>query len=145
MGREKGMPGSEIKFLCKHCGQALEADSDMAGETLNCPACKKVIEVPLVSEARKSDLTWHILVLWIFFCVLVFGYIGHCNLRRSSSSPVPRTTKQTARDNIRNQIRDMGGRAGSIGEIGGGYVVRVTFKDGRRIQTYWDENGRRIR
>jgi len=37
---------SHIKFACPYCSQSLEAPSDMAGETLSCPACQKQITVP---------------------------------------------------------------------------------------------------
>ncbi len=39
-----------MKFNCIHCGQSLEADSDMAGSSVACPACSKNITVPVPKE-----------------------------------------------------------------------------------------------
>ena len=36
----------EIAFACPHCGQSLEAQQEMKGLTLTCPACEKEIIVP---------------------------------------------------------------------------------------------------
>lgn len=35
-----------ISFQCQHCGQSLEAESDMAGEYIPCPACQRLISIP---------------------------------------------------------------------------------------------------
>jgi len=39
-----------MKFKCIHCGQSLEADSDMAGITVECPACSKEVRVPILKD-----------------------------------------------------------------------------------------------
>ena len=36
----------EIRFECPHCEQSLEAPSDMAGESIDCPSCGNPIDVP---------------------------------------------------------------------------------------------------
>lgn len=59
---------SDIKFNCPSCGQSLEAPPGMAGQLIDCPSCKKTIEVyayrttpgveiphpPLASSPRPS-------------------------------------------------------------------------------------------
>lgn len=35
-----------INFLCSHCSQSLEAESDMAGQVIKCPTCYKSITIP---------------------------------------------------------------------------------------------------
>ena len=37
---------AEISFACPHCNQKLEAPDDMAGQTVECPACQKPMAVP---------------------------------------------------------------------------------------------------
>ena len=37
---------SEISFKCPHCQQDLTAPDEMAGQTIDCPACNKPFEVP---------------------------------------------------------------------------------------------------
>ena len=37
-----------IKFSCSHCQQSLEADLDMAGQEVECPACGKPVIIPQV-------------------------------------------------------------------------------------------------
>ena len=39
-----------MKFNCIHCGQSLEADSDMAGASVTCPACSKDMTVPVTKD-----------------------------------------------------------------------------------------------
>lgn len=39
-----------MKFSCMHCGQRLEADPDMEGTSVTCPACLKNITVPVTQE-----------------------------------------------------------------------------------------------
>jgi phage FluMu protein Com len=40
----------EIVFECQHCGQWLEAPSDMASLFVECPKCEAIIKVPAVSQ-----------------------------------------------------------------------------------------------
>ncbi len=35
-----------IKFLCSHCSQSLDAESNMSGQVINCPICQKSITIP---------------------------------------------------------------------------------------------------
>jgi hypothetical protein len=37
----------DINFDCPHCNQNLDAPSDMAGETIECPTCRKSIGIPV--------------------------------------------------------------------------------------------------
>ena len=39
-----------MTFECQHCGQRLEADSDMAGSVVECPTCSRQITVPAASH-----------------------------------------------------------------------------------------------
>jgi DNA-directed RNA polymerase subunit RPC12/RpoP len=42
------MPEAEdIEFSCPRCNQSLEAPTDMAGETIECPACEQAIAIPV--------------------------------------------------------------------------------------------------
>ncbi|OGV69434.1 MAG: hypothetical protein A2283_16440 [Lentisphaerae bacterium RIFOXYA12_FULL_48_11] len=36
----------EIRFVCPKCGQKLECELKMAGQKIQCPACKNSINVP---------------------------------------------------------------------------------------------------
>ncbi len=44
---------AEINFDCPHCGQNLDAEEDMAGWSIDCPACSKKIKVP-IPEGREA-------------------------------------------------------------------------------------------
>ncbi|MDD5708130.1 MAG: HU family DNA-binding protein, partial [Kiritimatiellae bacterium] len=44
-----------VSFLCKSCGQEIEAPIDMAGSQDECPACGVAILVPYVSEPGTSQ------------------------------------------------------------------------------------------
>lgn len=44
-----------ISFLCKSCGQEIEAPFDMAGSQDECPTCGAPIEVPYLSEPGTSQ------------------------------------------------------------------------------------------
>lgn len=50
------MTGSyNITFSCPHCGQYLEADSDIVGMSVECPGCRKSLIVPSFdSECQKE-------------------------------------------------------------------------------------------
>ena len=37
---------ADIKFQCAGCGQSLEAPADIAGSSIECPACNMAITVP---------------------------------------------------------------------------------------------------
>ena len=37
---------SDIKFNCSTCNQSLEAPPEMAGQLIECPTCKKTLEIP---------------------------------------------------------------------------------------------------
>ena len=47
------MPG--IKFNCEYCQQPLEAPSEMAQETIECPACKHTITIPSERVQKYND------------------------------------------------------------------------------------------
>ena len=40
----------DVKFPCPHCDQHMVAPEEMLGDTVDCPACKSRIRVPLVSS-----------------------------------------------------------------------------------------------
>jgi len=46
---------NEIKFSCVHCSQHLEAANTMAGERIECPACKQMIVIPVPPSPAKRD------------------------------------------------------------------------------------------
>jgi DNA-directed RNA polymerase subunit RPC12/RpoP len=35
-----------MRFACPSCGQHIEADDDMAGETATCPFCQRQFPIP---------------------------------------------------------------------------------------------------
>lgn len=39
---------ANIRFSCRFCNQPLEAPNDMERELIDCPACKKTIEIPAI-------------------------------------------------------------------------------------------------
>jgi hypothetical protein len=43
----------DIRFTCQHCGQSLEAQADMAGDSIDCPTCHKLIAVPISEPTQK--------------------------------------------------------------------------------------------
>jgi len=47
---------SETKFYCQHCGQPLEAPDDIAGESVDCPACGISLVVPAFSASASQAL-----------------------------------------------------------------------------------------
>jgi hypothetical protein len=42
----------EVMFTCPNCKQQLEADANMAGSSINCPACQAVIVIPAADPAN---------------------------------------------------------------------------------------------
>lgn len=44
----------DIKFNCRFCRQSLEAPPDMAGESIECPACKGAIAIPSPSQMSRG-------------------------------------------------------------------------------------------
>jgi len=53
--RAEGSDQNAIKFFCVRCGQHLEAESDMAGATLQCPVCQQTITVPPSPSASSRE------------------------------------------------------------------------------------------
>lgn len=49
------MEQKSFTFACPHCGQHLEAESDMIGVSLDCPACGQNLEVPAIDDALGGD------------------------------------------------------------------------------------------
>lgn len=45
-----------ISFGCPHCAQSLEAEEDMAGDSLSCPSCNKTLTVPRIQATPKLRL-----------------------------------------------------------------------------------------
>mgnify|MGYP000243992068 CR=1 FL=1 len=45
---------SDLKVSCPNCDQQLEADEEMAGETVDCPSCQKPFELPNPEESKPS-------------------------------------------------------------------------------------------
>jgi uncharacterized paraquat-inducible protein A len=37
---------SDVKFQCPHCGQTIDAPSEMRGQKCSCPACNSQLDVP---------------------------------------------------------------------------------------------------
>ena len=48
---------STFDISCPHCGQALEADESLVGQTLDCPACGKQLEVPAPFAAETPSVS----------------------------------------------------------------------------------------
>jgi len=49
------MSMADIKFKCLGCNQSLEAPPDMARQLIDCPTCKRVIEVPSSNRVQKNS------------------------------------------------------------------------------------------
>jgi TM2 domain-containing membrane protein YozV len=47
---------ADINFNCQHCNQNIDAPSDMAGETVECPACGKSIAVPVPQAPAQPEV-----------------------------------------------------------------------------------------
>ena len=45
---------ADFKFSCPHCKQSLEAEDDMRGQAVSCPACNGQIQVPSLAPARQA-------------------------------------------------------------------------------------------
>ncbi len=43
---------TDFKFACEHCGQHIQCSEHYAGQQINCPACRKLIQVPAISKQR---------------------------------------------------------------------------------------------
>lgn len=46
---------AEIEFTCPNCDQVLEVDKEMAGDTIECPACNVEISVPHPDEESGEE------------------------------------------------------------------------------------------
>jgi hypothetical protein len=46
-----------MKFQCTHCGQHLEGDEDLAGASIDCPACQKPFMIPSAAAVRSPEPT----------------------------------------------------------------------------------------
>lgn len=46
---------ADITFTCPHCNQELEAPDDLAGETIDCPACEGQLIVPSPAGAESAS------------------------------------------------------------------------------------------
>lgn len=49
-----------MKFTCSSCNQTLEADQDMAGTYVECPACKKRLRIPEIEQqtGKTNQISW---------------------------------------------------------------------------------------
>ncbi len=48
---------ADINFKCPHCGQDLNGPEEMAGESIDCPVCKKKFPIPGgIIEVPKSQM-----------------------------------------------------------------------------------------
>lgn len=49
----------DIKFICNHCAQSLEAAPEYAGEIINCPSCERQIQIPKakIIVTRKLEVS----------------------------------------------------------------------------------------
>ena len=47
---------SEIKFACPHCDQHIACDESCGGRVLECPACLRVMRIPLAHETASGPL-----------------------------------------------------------------------------------------
>ncbi len=48
---------ADIDFNCPHCGQNLNGPEEMAGQTIECPVCRKSFQIPGgIIEVPKSKL-----------------------------------------------------------------------------------------
>jgi len=48
---------ADINFKCPHCGQDLNGPEEMAGESIDCPVCKKNFQIPGgIIEVPKSQM-----------------------------------------------------------------------------------------
>ncbi len=45
---------SDIKFICPHCKQSLEAPPDMLGQLIDCPSCSQSIEVQMAKPPLST-------------------------------------------------------------------------------------------
>jgi DNA-directed RNA polymerase subunit RPC12/RpoP len=45
----------DVMFICPNCKQQLEADSNMAGNTIACPACQAPIIIPALDPANTRS------------------------------------------------------------------------------------------
>lgn len=46
-----------VQFACRQCGQPIEVDDDLAGQTVTCPYCLKVVTTPRTSTLPPSPAT----------------------------------------------------------------------------------------
>jgi DNA-directed RNA polymerase subunit RPC12/RpoP len=53
------MPPTDLKIICERCGEHIEYSSQMAGQSLQCPACQHTIKLPppprLSTVTRRLD------------------------------------------------------------------------------------------
>jgi DNA-directed RNA polymerase subunit RPC12/RpoP len=45
----------DIVFNCPHCSTELEVESDAAGESIDCPACQRAIQIPAASPVTPAS------------------------------------------------------------------------------------------
>ena len=52
----------DINFDCPHCNQNLDAPNDMAGETIECPACEEPISIPVPDMPTQAQVKKRMIV-----------------------------------------------------------------------------------
>lgn len=98
----------DITFACNKCGQSIEIDKDGAGQLVDCPRCRTLLEVPyrsvtptVVSQApsapplmqrnlptRSNRRGWLVAMAVAFqILVLVIAYIGYTVWRNHDRQP----------------------------------------------------------
>ena len=45
---------ADFEFACPHCGQSLEGPEEMAGQTIECPACQQSFAIPGAPRAAPA-------------------------------------------------------------------------------------------
>jgi len=48
---------TEFNFNCPHCQQSIKATNDMLGQTINCPSCNEVIQLPSINQIAVAQPT----------------------------------------------------------------------------------------
>jgi DNA-binding protein HU-beta len=53
--QQRRFPSGFVTFLCRACGQEIEAPVDMIGMTAGCPACDTSLRIPAVSHEQAAQ------------------------------------------------------------------------------------------
>lgn len=107
--------GHTVKISCRHCGQHLEFDDDMAGMVIDCPSCGVEVRAPEETEPvdwralGRRRFTWRgavktlVRVAAAIVCLYVLCHVGHYIWLHTKLKP--RAIEQLARgDNPRDAL-----------------------------------------